>query len=72
LGGADPTSTWAPGRVIGESLDVIIPWRVQPGEYRIQLWLYEDSVKSRLLLPAGAAQPKEGLSLGDLRILARE
>jgi hypothetical protein len=72
LGGAAPTSTWTPGLVISESLDVIIPWRVAPGAYALGLWLYENGAQSHAPLRTDGRQPSQGLALGELHILPRE
>jgi hypothetical protein len=58
VGGTRPTTGWVPGEFIADPHDVIIPERLEPGEYVIEVGLYDAGVPSmpRLLIVGDEGQ----------------
>ena len=71
VGGSQPTSAWAPGVIMREVYDTLVPWRVAPGEYTVRAWLYEDEDRARPVLATSVPRPEEGVPLGRITVLPR-
>lgn len=72
IGGLTPTSTWTPGVIMGERYDTLISWRIQPGEYAVKAWVYEDAAQTRPVPPSGTSGSTEGVILGYMTVSPRE
>ena len=70
IGSLTPTSTWAPGTIIGERYDTLIPWRLDPGRYAITAWVYAGSEATSPVTTARSAEDG-GVALGYLEVLPR-
>ncbi|UCC53059.1 MAG: glycosyltransferase family 39 protein [Anaerolineaceae bacterium] len=53
FGGGYPTSNWAPGEVLDDGYSLIIPEDLDPGQYPIQVGIYEPDSGARLPLWIG-------------------
>jgi hypothetical protein len=53
LSGRAPTSSWMPGEIIDDEFAVALPATLPPGEYPIEVGVYEERSGTRLLLPDG-------------------
>jgi mannosyltransferase len=66
-GGARPTTGWVPGEVISDTVSMTLDADAPPGEYRLEVGLYDASAPSFPRLPArdGAGNP-----VGDRAVVA--
>jgi hypothetical protein len=48
LGGAKPTTFWAPGEIIDDPYELVIPMRASPGTYWIKVGMYSQDTMKRL------------------------
>jgi len=53
LSGRAPTSSWRPGEIIDDEFPVQLPADLAPGEYPIEIGVYDERSGTRLLLPNG-------------------
>ena len=72
IGWTNSTSGWAPGTIMGERLDMIVPWRVLPGEYTVRAWIYEDEQRTKAVLADDLDQPEQGVVLGHITVAPRK
>jgi mannosyltransferase len=54
--GTRPTSTWAPGETILDRRAILLPPDLPPGQYRVEIGLYDLATGQRLPLIAGSPQ----------------
>lgn len=54
LGGARPTTGWAPGEVLTDRYAIFISPTIAPDRYRVRIGLYNTTTGDRVLLPDGS------------------
>jgi hypothetical protein len=52
-----PTTSWIPGEYLADHVELGLPDSLPPGDYRLQLGLYDESSGERLLLLDDAGEP---------------
>ena len=68
-GGLFPPSTWRPGALVVDRLDLGLPTTLPPGEYRLVLGLYDGATQARFPAIAGDSGREGGeIDLGTLAI----
>ena len=72
IGGLTPTSTWAPGVIMGERYDALIPWRVGPGRYAVKVWVFAGREGTHPVPAVGRPDHEEGLTVGYVEVLPRQ
>jgi hypothetical protein len=66
LGGAAPTSTWAAGEVLPDTVTLDLPPDLGPGPHQLLIALYRFDTGERLPLPTGADHLKLPLELNSI------
>ena len=54
LGGARPTTGWAPGEILTDPYAIFIPADVSPDRYRVRIGWYNAVTGKRVSLPGGS------------------
>jgi hypothetical protein len=72
-GGARPTSTWQIDEVIDDRHGLLLPRDTPPGEYLIEIGMYDSSTQTRLPVidGTGARLPDDRVILGTVRVVTQ-
>ena len=68
-GGAYATSEWNSGEIVREEYLELVPRSVQPGEYFVRAFLYEDALRQNSIPLVEASSPEGGVLLGIVHVL---
>jgi hypothetical protein len=73
VGGSRPTTGWRVGELIEDRYGLLIPANVPPGEYTIQVGMYDPATLARLpVIDADGKRIEENrVILGSVRVVAR-
>jgi hypothetical protein len=62
-----PTPTWTPGKVVTDRFAILLPKSLSPGEYQVQIILYNETTQERLNI-VGMAASADYKVIGTFRI----
>jgi hypothetical protein len=67
--GLFPLHQWPVGELVSESLDLVLPESLPPGQYRLVLGLYDGTTQARFVASAGDERlPHDEVDLGEVTI----
>ena len=71
-GGVRPTTTWEAGEILADNYGVLIPPDTPPGDYRIEVGMYNLTTGARLPVSVEGQPSGDRVLLGSVRVVAPE